>query len=432
MLTDTSPESAVRFEVWLPDAAAWNGKVLATGNGGYSSTLSYSQMAQGLHEGYAVGGSNTGHDGDGLEFGVNQPEKIRDWAYRSTHVLAQDAKRLVAAFYGKPPQHSYFEGCSTGGQQGLSEAQRYPDDFDGIVAGDPGNDRILLNADFVESWLTTHPKDAPAFPVAKLALLNKAAVAACDKQDGVADGVIEEPNKCSFDPGSLACEADGDSASCLTHGEVEIVRHLYEGSVRDRVGKSIYAGWVRGSEAGWGSYLVSPSQPVRVEFWKSWVFEGGSFDLQNFDPFGAIEKARTKLPFVEAVDADLRAFQKSGRKLLMYHGWADPVVPPLDTVDYYNKVQRALGKDGPATVRLFMVPGMGHCGGGPGATTFDALGVLDAWVSGIKIPETINATHIYGGKSSFTRPLCAFPKVARWDGRGDPLDSSSFRCVEDH
>lgn len=426
--TATSADSSVIVEIWLPDSSDWNHKILGTGNGGYSSALSYPQMAEALSKGYVVSGSDTGHQGGELDFGVGHPEKIRDWSYRSTHVLAEDTKKLTQAYYGKPSSHAYFVGCSTGGQQGLSEAQRYPEDFDGIVAGDPGNDRIRLNADFVESWLTTHPADGKPFPASKLPLLNKAAVAACDKQDGVLDEVIEDPSKCSFDPVVLACGAKDDSGSCLTDAEVTMVRRLYSGPVRDSAGNPVYPGWPRGSEAGWGSYLIMPAKPVRVEFWSSWVFTPSTFDVRTFDPTLAVSAARAKLPFVEAIDPDLKAFQKSGGKLLLYHGWADPVVPPEDTIDYYGRAQKVLGATTSDSVRLFMVPGMGHCAGGPGASTFDALRALDQWVNGV-VPETIPASHLSDGKAVFTRPLCAYPKVARWNGHDDPTQAASFRCT---
>ncbi len=426
--TITSTESAVTSEIWLPDPAAWNGKLLGTGNGGYSSALSYPQMAQALSRGYAVGGSDTGHQGDRLDFGAGHPERIRDWAYRSTHVLAEDEKALVSAFYRKHAAHSYFVGCSTGGQQALSEAQRYPKYFDGIVAGDPGNDRILLNADFVESWLTTHPANQPAFPAAKLALLSHAAMAACDKQDGLADGVISDPTRCTFDPATLACSTGPDTTTCLTGAEIDMARRLYDGPVQDHAGKPIYPGWPRGSEAGWGSYLVSPEKPVRLEFWTSWVFDSPSFDVRSFDAPTAIAAARAKLPYVEAVDPDLRPFRDSGGRLLLYHGWADPVVPPQDTINYYEKVKNILGPATESSVRLFMVSGMGHCGGGSGASTFDALGALDRWVTGLALPDSILATHNHGSEPAFERPLCPYPRVAQWDGKGDAAKSSSFHC----
>jgi feruloyl esterase len=432
IVTPTSADSTVISEIWLPDPAQWNAKMLGTGNGGYSSALSYIQMAAELQQGFAVGGSDTGHQGDGLSFGIGNTEKIRNWAYRSTHVLAVDEKAVVASYYHKPPDHAYFAGCSTGGQQALSEAQRYPADFDGIVAGDPGNDRILLNADFVESWLAAHPANGAAFPASKLALLSKAVVAACDKQDGLADGIISDPRACSFDPGTLACSATADPSTCLTESEVGIVRQLYVGPVRDGEGKPMYPGWPRGSEAGWGSYIVSPSQPVRLEFWTSWVFDSSPFDLRAFSAPAAVAAARAKLPFVDAIDLDLRRFQQRGGKLLMYHGWADPVVPPEDTIGYYQKVSKILGSEAQSSVRLFMVPGMGHCGGGPGASTFDAVAALDQWVTKATSPDSILATHNNGQQPSFERPLCPFPQVAKWDGQGDPAKASSFHCAEDH
>jgi len=432
ILHRTSADSEVNSEIWLPDVPNWNGKFLGTGNGGYSSALSYYQMALSFRHGFAVGGSDTGHQGDGLSFGTGHPEKIRDWAYRSTHVLAQDARAVVSAYYRKRPEHAYFAGCSTGGQQALSEAQRYPKDFDGIVAGDPGNDRILLNADFLESWLVTHPADGPSFPSSKLALLSQAVIAACDKQDGLTDGVISDPRVCSFDPGNLACGADPDTSSCLTQSEVSMVRRLYDGPVRDASGQPVFHGWPRGSEAGWGAYLVLPSQPVRLEFWVSWVFDSSSFDPRAFHASSAIAAARAKLPYVEAVNPDLRRFQRSGGKLLMYHGWADPVVPPEDTIGYYQRVKKTLGPGVESSIRLFMVPGMGHCAGGPGASEFDAIAALDRWVTEAAVPDSILASHTSPGQSSFERPLCPFPQTAQWDGRSDPDKASSFRCVNGH
>ena len=426
----TSSDSAVTSEIWLPAPDAWNGKLLATGNGGYSSALSLPEMADGLQRGYAVAGSDTGHQGDSLEFGVGHEERIRDWAYRSTHALALQAKALVTAFYGKAATHAYFAGCSTGGQQALSEAQRFPDDFDGIVAGDPGNSRILLNADFVASWQLTHPIAGDAFPSSKLPLITHAAIAACNRQDGLEEPYISDPTKCSFDPGTLACASATESAACLTPGEVTMVRQLYAGPVHDSAGKPLFAGWPRGSESGWGSYLVSPRKPSRLEFWTSWVLNPATLDLNAFDASAVIAAARAKLPFVEAFDPDLRAFQRRGGKLLVYHGWADPVVPPESTTTYYRQVERILGQSTGASLRLFMVPGMGHCGGGPGATVFDPVAALDTWVRSGVPPSSIMATHQGEGGPAFQRRLCPFPQVARWNGEGDGTKASSFKCTD--
>ena len=262
-------------------------------------------------------------------------------------------------------------------------------------------------------------------------MLSKAVLAACDKQDGLADGIIGDPRKCSFDPHSLVCKANADAASCLTDSEASMVQALYDGPLRQADGTRMFPGWPRGSEAGWGSYLISPAKPVRLEFWTDWVFGEGEFDMRTFNAPVAVAKARAKFPYVEAIDPDLRAFQQRGGKLLLYHGWADAVVPPEDTIRYYARVKQSLGSETEVSTRLFMVPGMGHCAGGPGATTFDAVGALDQWVTGTMAPDSIPAAHQYGGKPLFERPLCAFPKSAQWDGKSDSAKASSFRCVED-
>ena len=424
-----SADSDVRVELWLPESSSWNGRFLGTGNGGYSSNLSYDQMAEAMARGYAVGGSDTGHQGDDLTFGIGHPEKIRDWAYRSTHVLAQTGSAMVSAFYGRQAARAYFSGCSTGGQQALSEAQRYPDDFDGIIAGDPGSDRILLNADFVESWRATHPDAGPKFDVRKLAALNKASIASCDKDDGVADGIVTDPRTCRFDPASLRCPSGTNEISCLTDAEMTAVRELYAGPVRDQAGKPVYPGWAKSSEAGWGSYLVNPSEPVRFLFWRLWVYNDPGYAVQSFKTQDAIAKARQEMPYVEATDTDLRAFQKHGGKLLMYHGWADPVVPPENTIQYYEGVEQRLGGDTGNSLRLFMVPGMYHCGGGPGASTFDTLGALDTWVSSGKPPDRLLATHQENGTAIFSRPLCPYPQTPRWDGEHSVNSAASFNCI---
>jgi feruloyl esterase len=257
-------------------------------------------------------------------------------------------------------------------------------------------------------------------------------LAACDKQDGLADGIIGDPRKCSFNPRSLLCEARGDTESCLTDSEVSMVQALYDGPLRKADGTRMFSGWPRGSEAGWGSYLISPAKPVRLEFWRDWVFAEGGFVLRSFNAPVAVAKARANFPYVEAIDPDLRRFQQRGGRLLLYHGWADAVVPPEDTIGYYVRVKQSLGTETDSSVRLFMVPGMGHCAGGPGATTFDAVGALDQWVTGIMVPDSIPASHQSGGATLFERPLCAYPKSAQWDGKSDPAKASSFRCMNDH
>ena len=422
------PDSRIQVEIWLPDPSAWNGKLLGTGNGGYSSMIYAPQLAEAVRHGYAVAGSDTGHTGDSLTFGVGHPEKIRDWAYRSTHVMAETLRAVSAAYYGRSAKRAYFDGCSTGGQQALSEAQRYPDDFDGIVAGDPGYDRIALNGMFLWSWLVTHPEHGAAFPADKLLLLAHAVMQACGGRDGYAQDVIADPRECHPDLERLRCSG-ADGANCLTEAEIHEAEELYAGPHDATTGASLYPGWPAGSETGWGAYFVGKPEPARLAFWRLWIFDDPNWDPRSFHFVRDSDAARTKLPYVDATDSDLRAFRRQGGKLLMYHGWADPVVPPEDSIDYYEAVEKNLGTSPADFMRLFMVPGMHHCFGGPGATIFDPLAALDAWVTSGVAPERIVAEHRTNGQVDRTRPLCPYPQRAMWSGHGNQADASSFVCV---
>ena len=425
-----SSDSDIRIELWLPEPDAWNGKFLGTGNGGYSSMMFYDQMAEGLARGYAVGASDTGHPGDDMHFAIGHPEKVKDWAFRATHMMAEQGRAVSKAFYGKPLTHAYFRGCSTGGQQALSEAQRYPMDFDGIIAGDPGHDRAMLNVDFVKSWLATNPPDGPRFPAKKLPALHRAVIAACDKDDGVVDGIITDPRTCRFDPASLRCAAGTNNDSCLTDAEIKAVQTLYDGPVRDKAGRQLYPGWTKSSEGGWGPYLVSAPEPVRFTFWRLWIYGDPNMTPEQLQPEAALARSRAMYPYIDATDPNLRPFAKRHGKLLLYHGWADPIVPSENSIEYYDAVKKTVGDQTEDFARLFMVPGMSHCGGGPGATAFDMLGTLDAWVTEGKAPERILATHLEDGKPTLTRPLCAYPLEAKWDGVHDTHNATSFTCAK--
>ena len=431
-------DSEIQIEIWLPPASAWNGKYLGTGNGGYSGALGYTDMRMAITRGYATAGSNTGHDGGDMKFGAGHPEKIRDWAYRAVHVMTETAKAVVRAYYERAPAHSYFTGCSTGGHQALMEAQRYPSDYDGIVAGDPGNNRIRLNAGFLWSWLAANRDAAHPLPASKLPLINKAVVDACDALDGIKDGLIADPRRCRFDPGTLLCKG-ADDGTCLTASEVAAVRTIYEGARNPRTGERVFAGWARGSEAlggrggGWAAYFVGQPEPARSEFWRYWVFDKPDWDPRKFSFDRDLTDADRKVGFIDANDTDLTAFQKNQGKLVMYHGWADPVVPPEDGIRYYERVAQAMG--GTVAVlpffRLFMVPGMGHCGGGPGPNTFDMLAALDRWVVDGTAPEKIIASHSTNGTVDRTRPLCPHPQIAKWSGFGSTDDAAQFVCAAD-
>jgi hypothetical protein len=425
-----TPDSDIKIEVWLPDGAAWNGKLLGVDNGGFSGAINYNALANAIVKGYAAVSTDTGHTGDQLDFGVGHPEKIVDWAYRSIHEMTVVAKAVVAKAKGRAPERSYFSGCSTGGQQALSEAQRYPADYDGIVAGDPGNNRVNLIYGFLWSWLATHDASgAPILPSAKLPALAKAAVAACDKVDGLADGLIGDPRACHFDPATLACTG-AENDACLTAPQIDAVGKVYAGA-QTKSGQQLYPGWAPGSEAGWGTYITNPKEPVRVVFFRGWIFGNPSWDPRTFNWDSDVTTASAKLPFLSAMSTDYSAFKARGGKLIMYTGLADPVTSPFDTIAYYDSVVKANGglDATQSFYRFFPAPGMAHCGGGAGPNTFDALAALEAWVEKQSAPASIPASHSTNGRVDRTRPLCPYPAVASYTGTGSIDDAANFVCA---
>jgi feruloyl esterase len=426
-----TPDSQIRIEVWIPSGEAWNGKLLGTANGGFSGAIGYPALAAGIAKGYAAASTDTGHTGDSLDFAPGHPEKIADWAYRSIHVMTDTAKVVVRAARGRFPDLSYFEGCSTGGQQALSEAQRYPRDYDGIVAGDPGNNRVRLILGFLWSWNAAHDADGRAIlPTSKLPLLTKSAVAACDANDGVKDGLIADPRSCRFDPATIACKGE-DGDACLTGAQVSAVQKIYDGPRNPRTGESIFPGWARGSEQGWGTYIVNPKEPMRIAFLRDLTFADPAWDPRSFDWDKDVAFADDRIPNFGALSRDLRAFKANSGKLIMYTGWADPVTPPQDTVNYYEGVEQEMGgrAETEAFLRFFPVPGMGHCGGGAGPSTFDALAALDAWRAYGRAPDQLAGSHSTNGVVDRTRPICAYPALASYRGSGSIDAAESFTCA---
>jgi feruloyl esterase len=432
-------DSDIKFEVWIPPSDAWNRKLQGVGNGGYSGAISYAAMATALRRGYAVASTDTGHAGDDMKFGQGHPEKVIDWAYRSIHAMTEAAKLVVRSAQGRFADRAYFVGCSTGGHQALSEAQRYPDDYDGIVAGDPAHNRIRQTFAFLYAWVSTHTADGkPIIPPNKLALLTKGAIDACDGLDGLKDGIIDDPRRCHFDPAKLACRPGADDASCLTSAQVDAAKKMYDGAKNPRTGEPIYAGWPRGSEGfgqnaiqSWRQYVLDPAEPMRVDFFRYFLFHDPNWDYRTIDIDRDFAYAEQKLAFMSAVEKDLSPFKKRGGKLLMYTGWADPVVPPQDTVAYYDGVVKAMGGLDKTRdfYRFFLAPGMGHCSGGPGPNQFNMLAALEQWVEKGVAPERVTASHVTGGKIDRTRPLCLYPQVARWKGTGSTDDAVNFSCV---
>jgi Tannase and feruloyl esterase len=452
----TSNDSLVNFEVWIPDA--WNGKLVVTGNGGYSNVPSYRDMAYALSQGYAAVGGDTGHQTptpDDLQWGAGHRERIVDWGTRSIHAITAPAQRIVTALTGSAPRRAYYDGCSTGGHQAYAEIQNYPQDFDGVIAGAPGNNRVRLNAAYLWQFLSNHSDDGrEILTAAKLPMITKAVVAACDKNDGVADGVVDDPRSCQFDPASLTCR-DQDSSECLTKPQVAALAKMYAGATNPRSGERIYPGWPKSSEAlttaadgrpgsGWNQYWGT-SDPMRVNFWRLWVFNNPQWDPRTFDFDRDIALADGQVgKLVDQKNTDLSAFKAHGAVAVVYQGWQDPVVNAIDTIAYYERVRTQQGsqEETDRFFRLFMVPGMGHCGGGTGTTTFgnqggqsptidadhDLLSALDRWVEERRAPERIIASRVEGGRVTRTRPLCAYPKRAVYLGTGSTDDAANFVC----
>ena len=434
------PDSLIQIEVWIPDMAVWNGKLEGVGNGGYAGSISYPAMAVALKLGYATASTNTGHPGDDLTFGEGHPEKVIDWSYRAIHLTAKNAKLIIRDYAGNFPSHSYFVGCSTGGHQALSEAERFPEDYDGIIAGDPGYDTVHQTAGYLWSWEATHDKNgASLLTPAKLQLVTKSAIASCDARDGLKDGIIDDPRHCNFDPATLACHG-ADNDECLTNPEVEALKKVYAGAHNPRTGEEIFPGWTVGSEGfgaaanqGWGAYILRPAEPMRIDIYRYFVFNDPDWDWHTFDFDKDVDYMDSKIGYMSASSYDLSGFKARGGKLLMYTGWSDPVVAPMDVVKYYEGVTKKMGglRDTQEFFRFFMVPGMGHCQGGPGPNTFDTLDPLDAWVKSGVVPQRIIATHVNEGTPNRTRPLCPYPQVARWKGKGSTEDAANFVCTSE-
>lgn len=424
------PDSRIGIELWIPPTAAWNSKLLGTGNGGFSSALSEQAIADGLSRGYAVVATDTGHTGDSMDFGVGHPEKIVDWAHRSVHVMTDVAKVVVRSRQGRFPTRAYFTGCSTGGQQALSEAQRYPRDYDGIIAGNPANNRLHLIYAFLHAWLAVRHDDGRLIlPSSKLPALATAVMEACDGRDGLKDGLIADPRTCRFDPGQLACSGS-ESDTCLTAEQVEAVKKIYGGTRRARTEVELFPGWAPGSELGWRGYITDAKEPARLGLFTGWAFHDPQWNPRTFDFDRDIDYIDAKLPFVNAVSTDLTAFKARGGRLLMYTGLADAVVPPTDTYNYYERVAAVNGglSSTREFFRFFPVPGMGHCGGGAAPNRFDMLSALEAWVEKGAVPERVIATELDQGKTIRTRPLCAYPAQARYKGTGDAHLEAQFVC----
>jgi hypothetical protein len=443
-----SADSHIEFEIWLP-ASGWNGKYEGLGNGGFAGSIDFGGMGDAVANGYVASASDTGHKGSAIDgrWAVGHPEKITDFGYRAVHETAEKAKAFIKAFYEKSPRYSYFSSCSNGGREALMEAQRFPLDYDGILAGAPANywTRLLSSA-MEDALMLSDP--AAYIPAAKLPAIQAATLAACDAQDGVTDGIIGEPARCKFDPAQLLCKS-GESDSCLTAPQVAALQKLY-------TAKQGFPGHLPGGETGgngWGDWITgaAPGRSLMFAFgtgfFGNFVYDNAAWDFHTFQPDKGTQVADDKfVRTVNATDPDLSRFRDRKGKLIIYHGWSDAAISALNSIDYFKSVQQKMGN--PQTtqfVRLYLAPGMAHCGGGPGPDSFGQASVapgdpqhsisksLETWVEQGRAPQALIATKYKAGNAASgvarTRPLCPYPQVAQYRGSGSTDDAANFACV---
>lgn len=461
-------DSDIKFEVWMP-ITGWNGRFQQQGNGGFAGEIAYPLMAASLRQGYAAASTDDGHTGGGNPtWAINHREKMIDFGYRAVHLTAEDGKAIVHAFYGLSSHRSYFIGCSDGGREALMEAQRFPKDFDGILVGAPANFWTHLLDGFVWNEQATLDNPASYIPASKLPLIQADALAACDALDGVKDGVLKDPRRCHFDPAVLQCKGR-DEPGCLTAAQVQAVRKIYAGPKNPHTGQQIFPGYEPGAEAApgdWSAWITGNAPGKAIQFFfangyfTDMVFENPQWDFRTFDFDSGVRLSDAKLgPILNSTNPDLNPFRARGGKLIQYHGWADSAIAPLNSVNYYETVIKAMSSESAQSqksdalketrtfYRLFMVPGMGHCGGGTGPTTFggvsqvaplqldaqhDMIKALERWVEHGVAPKKIIATQYVDGKPAKgiarTWLLCPYPEEAQWTRKGSFDNAAHFVC----
>jgi feruloyl esterase len=483
-----SSDSSIKIELWLPEGG-WNGRFLGTGGGGFQGVINYAELSAGLRAGFAATNSDLGTGSSGcnplfcgsngnqgnplaIAFGepaapstglFGHPERIKDFGYRAIHLMTVRGKEIANAFYGQNAQRSYFAGCSTGGQNALMEAQRFPDDYDGILAGAPAFNRTHLHMGALSLWQDTHASPGRLIQPGQMTLINQAVLKQCVGRDGGAgtDQFLTDPRDCHFDPKVLQCTGGKLPPACLTSDQVTTMQKYYAGTIDPVTHEVINPGAELGNESddvgALGLALQERLPEPAFDGLFYWVF-GPSFgypasavNFANFDFHRAVDKVDDQLAAVlNANSTDLVAFRGHGGKLILYHGWADPLIPSPSSINYFNALvandshgfqlasfggndSRALQRT-QSYARLYMVPGMYHCSGGPGPNTFDALTPLMTWVEAGVAPESIVAAKFNSATPpavEMTRPLCVYPKVARYTGSGSTSIAANFTCVAD-
>jgi len=435
--------------VWLPETT-WNGRYQQAGNGGFAGAIPFASLAGALTAGYAAAGTDDGHTGGTATFAPGHHQQVIDFGFRALKETTDSAKAVIAAFYGSGPRRSYFVGCSDGGREALMEAQRFPEDFDGISAGAPANDWTHLFTGFIWNEQALFANPASTVPAAKLQAIQRAALAQCDALDGIRDGLLNDPRKCKFDPVVIQCTG-ADTNDCLTSAQVAAVRKIYTGPRNPRTGKLIFPGYEAGAEAapgGWSAWITGPfplaGAPTIQAFFGNQFFtyivhEDPAWDYRqmNFDSDVSFAD-NTTAGTINSTDPDLSRFRAHGGKLIQWHGWDDPAIAARSSINYFQSVVARSGNGDRALreiqefFRLFLAPGVLHCGGGPGPNVFDTVTPLVQWVEQGVAPERITATKFNGDNPAngvlITRPLCPFPQFAEHKGKGSTNDAANFVC----
>ena len=413
-------DSLINMEIWLPPVDKWNGKFMGVGNGGFAGSIQglATEMPQALRLGYATAGTDTGHQEPGGSWAIGHPEKMIDFGYRATHEMTLKSKEIVKSFYDRNAQYSYFKGCSTGGRMALMEAQRYPDDYDGIIAGSLANRHIHMWTAGIERSISLSRNPERAITAEQAALVNNLVMNTCDT---LKEGFLNNPKACKVDFSSLKCKAGASGNSCLTDAQMKTVETFY-GGVKNSKGELIFSGQALGNPIG--AQQPTNQSPGGLFDLVRIAYNDPNVDWQKFDLDRDMKFLDEKIGYVDAVNPDLGKFKSSGGKLLITHGWSDTGITPETSIWYYEQVLSKMGRNQGDWLRLFMAPGMGHCGGGAGVNTFDSIGTLEKWVEKGIAPDTILGT----GAQGMTRPLCPYPQYAEYKGSGDLKDGSNWAC----
>ena len=447
-------DSAIRFEIWLP-AQNWNGRLLGAGNGGFAGSIGYDELVAYLKRNFAVAGSDAGHQANATDatWAYGHPEKVKDFGWRAVHLTRLRAGEIISAYYGKPQNKAYFDSCSDGGREALVEAQRFPTDYDGILAGAPASSWSTMVGMGVKAIQARQSDPRAYFSDLKLPAIQKASLAACDALDGVKDGIVNDPSKCHFDPQVLLCEGE-ETLTCLTQPQIKTLESIYKGE-QDSSGKVSLPGFTAGDETGWREWVIGQDPTAAsslhyVENYFRYMVAGDpKWNPLTVDAEAALRQSRDKeAADLDATDPDLSKFSARGGKLILYHGWNDQAISPWNTISYYNGVQQKMGADNTASfLRLYMAPGVEHCAGGPGPSFFGQFGLQTAkapnyglfdslvdWVEKGSPDDNVTATKYGPGENGapkvvMTRPLCPYPKVVKYSGSGDTNDEASFTCA---